>query len=409
MTKRPRTVVVLGSTGSIGTQTLDVVERLQAAGVPLRIVGLAAGGNVELLEQQIERVEPDAVSVASAAHAERLQTRFPGVRVLCGEGGPTDLAAEDDVDIVVNALVGAVGLMPTLAGVSRGRIVALANKESLVVGGSLVRDALKTGGGHLIPIDSEHSAVLQCLEAGRRKDVRRILLTASGGPFRDVDPSALAHVTPQDALRHPTWAMGARITIDSATMVNKAFEVIEAHYLFGVSYDQVDVVLHPASIVHSLVEYRDGSILAQLATHDMRIPIQYALTYPDRLATDLPRLDFEAPLAVEFRPLDPAAYPAFATVVSAARTGSSAPAALNAADEVLVRRFLDGEIPFLGIARGLAAVLARWRAEMGGDGHDASDLGELLAADRWARRIAQDLALPKEGGRVGLAREDSWT
>ncbi len=409
MTKRPRNVVVLGSTGSIGTQTLDVVERLQAVGVPLRIVGLAAGANVELLEQQIQRVEPDVVSVASAAHAERLETRFPGVRVLSGEGGPTDLAAEDDVDVVVNALVGAVGLMPTLAGVSRGRIVALANKESLVVGGSLVRDALKTGGGHLIPIDSEHSAVLQCLEAGRRKDVRRILLTASGGPFRDVDPSALAHVTPKDALRHPTWAMGARITIDSATMVNKAFEVIEAHYLFGVSYDQVDVVLHPASIVHSLVEYRDGSILAQLATHDMRIPIQYALTYPDRLATDLPRLDFESPLAFEFRPLDPTKYPAFATVVSAARTGRSAPAALNAADEVLVRRFLHGEIPFLGIARGLAAVLARWHAEMGGDGHDASDLGELLAADRWARRIAQDLALPEEGRRVGLDPEDSWT
>ncbi|MEN6369533.1 MAG: 1-deoxy-D-xylulose-5-phosphate reductoisomerase [Thermotogota bacterium] len=393
MTKRPRNVVVLGSTGSIGTQTLDVVERLRAAGVPLRIVGLAAGANVELLERQIERVEPDVVSVASTVHAERLEARFPGVRVLSGEGGPTDLAAGDDVDVVVNALVGAVGLMPTLAGVSRGRIVALANKESLVVGGSLVRDALKTGGGHLIPIDSEHSAVLQCLEAGRRKDVRRILLTASGGPFRDTAPSALVRVTPQDALQHPTWAMGARITIDSATMVNKAFEVIEAHYLFGVSYDQVSVVLHPASIVHSLVEYRDGSILAQLATHDMRIPIQYALTYPDRLATDLPRLDFESPLDVEFRPLDPAKYPAFATVVSAARIGRSAPAALNAADEVLVHRFLREEIPFLGIARGLAAILRRWHVEMGGDGHDASDLGELLAADRWARRMAQDLSL----------------
>jgi len=396
MTKPTRNVVVLGSTGSIGTQTLDVVERLRGAGEPLRIVGLAAGTNVELLERQIERVGPDVVSVAAKAHAERLQARFPHVRVLSGEGGPTELAASDDADVVVNALVGAVGLLPTLAGVSRGRIVALANKESLVVGGRLVRDALCKGGGHLVPIDSEHSAVLQCLEAGRREDVRRILLTASGGPFRDSDSDELARVTPQHALQHPTWAMGARITIDSATMVNKAFEVIEAHYLFGVSYDQVSVVLHPASIVHSLVEFRDGSILAQLASHDMRIPIQYALTYPERLATDLPRLDFASPCRLEFRPLDPERYPAFATVLSAARIGGSAPAAVNAADEVLVGRFLRGEIPFLGIARGLAAILDRWHVEMRSDGHDADDLGELLAADRWARRIAQDLNLVRK-------------
>ncbi|MGD9675300.1 MAG: 1-deoxy-D-xylulose-5-phosphate reductoisomerase [Candidatus Bipolaricaulia bacterium] len=394
MTSRTRNVVVLGSTGSIGTQTLDVVERLQVAGIPLRVIGLAAGSNVELLERQIERVRPDVVSVLSEPHAHRLEARFPRLRVVSGEDGPNILASESGADVVVNALVGAAGLRPTLAGVSRGCVVALANKESLVIGGSLVRAALRQGRGRILPIDSEHSAVLQCLDGGRRQDVRRVILTASGGPFRDADPSELARVTPQDALRHPTWAMGTRITIDSATMVNKAFEVIEAHHLFGVSLDEVSVVLHPSSLIHSLVEYRDGSILAQLASHDMRIPIQYALTYPDRQATELPRLDFSVPLAFEFRPLDPARYPAFATVLAAARAGGSAPAALNGADEVLVRRFLGGEIPFPGIAAGLATVLDRWSAEVGDPQNPEGGLTELFAADRWARTLAEELSWP---------------
>ncbi len=316
---------------------------------------------------------------------------FPGLRVLDGENGAADLAALDDVDTVVNAIVGAAGLTATLAALARGRTVALANKESLVAGGPLVRDALAAG-GRLIPVDSEHSALFQCLAAGRKDDVRRLILTASGGPFLGMNPAARASVTAADALRHPTWSMGRRITIDSATLVNKAFEVIEAHYLFDVAYDRISAVVHPASIIHSLVEFRDGSILAQAATHDMRIPIQYALTYPERLDTDLPRLDVAGLGPLEFQPLDEREFPAFATVLASAREGGSAPAAINAADEILVGRFLRGDIAFESVSGGLAATLESWRTEFG-DGGRPLRLPAVLSADRWARAFADELAI----------------
>ena len=387
MRRNTTNVVLLGSTGSIGVQTLDVLARLSQSGRESRVVALSARTNDTLLGEQIQATSPQVVSLSDPAGAQRLRRRFPGVTVLDGEDGPAKLASLDDVRIVVNAIVGAAGLSATLAALSRGRTVALANKESLVTGGELVRDALATAGGRLLPIDSEHSALLQCLDGGRRDDVRRLILTASGGPFLGMERAARAAVTAADALRHPTWSMGKRISINSATLVNKAFEVIEAHYLFDVPYERISVLIHPASIVHSLVEFLDGSIIAQAATHDMRIPIQYALTYPERVDTGLPRLDLTELDRLEFRRLDEEEFPAFGTVLAAAREGKSAPAAVNAADEVLVSRFLRGDLPFDGLARGLALALEGWRAEFGGREQPLA-LADVQSADRWARAFA---------------------
>ena len=392
MPSRKQRIVLLGSTGSIGTQTLDVVERLRSSGWSIDVAALAAGSNVDRLTEQIEAFHPDAVSIGSKEAADDLRQRFPNIAVHHGAEGLRALAAWPDVDTVVNAVVGAAGLEPTLKALTLGRRLALANKESLVVGGELVRKALAAHGGEILPVDSEHNALFQCMQAGRREEVARLILTASGGPFRDADPADLIHVTPQQALAHPNWSMGSRITLDSATMVNKAFEVIEARFLFDLPYDRIDVTVHPESIAHSFVEYRDGSILAEFAAPDMRIPIQYALTYPDRVETGLPRMAWDGAFGLGFRPLDPARYPAFDIVLEAARTGGTAPAAINAADEVLVSRFLRREIPFLGIAQGLSEILSAWRTER----MDASadhDLEELLAVDRWARERASGLPL----------------
>jgi 1-deoxy-D-xylulose-5-phosphate reductoisomerase len=390
MSHRATTVVLLGSTGSIGVQTLDVLARLSRAGKPFNVVALAARTNDTLLGGQIETTGAKIVSLSDPAGAQRLRRRFPGITVLDGVDGPTKLASLDRVDIIVNAIVGAAGLSATLGALERGRTVALANKESLVTGGELVRNALATAGGRLLPIDSEHSALLQCLDGGRRDDVEQLILTASGGPFLGMDRGTRSMVCAADALRHPTWSMGKRITIDSATLVNKAFEVIEAHYLFWVPYDRISVVIHPASIVHSLVEFRDGSLLAQAATHDMRIPIQYALTYPERLATGLPRLDLTKLDSLEFRRLDEEEFPAFSTVLAAAQEGDSAPAAVNAADEVLVERFLHGNIAYDGLARGLACTLERWRKEFGKSKRPLT-LGDAQSADEWGRALARGL------------------
>ncbi len=390
MSKRPLRLVVLGSTGSIGRQTLDVVDRLIRIGRPIDVVGLAAGQNVELLEQQIEVYRPSAVSVGSAEAATDLERRRPNLLVSHGNEGLAAVAGCEGVDLVVNALVGAVGLAPTLSALALGRAVALANKESLVVGGELVRSAIERSDGLLFPLDSEHSGLLQCLEAGRREDVARVTLTASGGPFLRLPVDRLDRVRPRDALDHPNWSMGARITIDSATMVNKAFEVIEAHFLFDLPYEQIGVVVHPESIVHAMVEYVDGSTIAQLAAHDMRIPIQYALTHPDRAGADLPRLTFDEVRDLRFEPLELDRFPAFSTVLTAGRVGGTAPAAVNAADEILVSRFLSEEIPFTRISDGLRVVLDRWRREAP---RDAATLEDLLEVDRWARNVAASLPL----------------
>jgi 1-deoxy-D-xylulose-5-phosphate reductoisomerase len=274
-----------------------------------------------------------------------------------------------EVDLVVNALVGSIGLPPTLAALSLGRTVALANKESLVIGGELVNTLLQKHRGTLLPIDSEHNALFQCLRGGKLSEVKRVLITASGGPFLRTPLVKLPRVRPEEALAHPNWAMGSRITIDSATMVNKGFEIIEAHYLFSLPYERIEAIIHPGSMIHSLVEYQDGSILAELAASDMRIPIQY----------------------MRFEPLDPDRYPAFSTVLAAAREGGTALAAINAADEILVERFLAGEIPFTGIASGLREILVRWRPVEAQYEEGTVTLRSLLAVDQWARAEAADL------------------
>lgn len=389
MPPRERRVVLLGSTGSIGRQTIDVIERLNRKGYAFSVMALAAGRNVERLAEQIERLHPVAVSLREEGPAEALRRQFPRVCVLTGEEGLQKLVRLDGVDLIVNALVGAIGLPPSLEGLSLGRTVALANKESLVIGGELVKELLAKHGGRILPIDSEHNALFQCLRTGRLSEVRRVILTASGGPFLHTPKGKLDHVRPEEALHHPNWAMGARITIDSATMVNKAFEVIEAHYLFCLPYERIDVIVHPSSVIHSFVEYHDGSVLAELASPDMRIPIQYALTYPQRAETGLPRLDLEGVGRMEFKPLDRERFPAFSTVLKAASRGGTAPAAINAADEVLVERFLKGEIPFTGIAHGLEAVLSAWVSEK----HDTKlTLPSIHAADSWARKAARALS-----------------
>jgi len=383
----PLRTVLLGSTGSIGTQTLDVIERLRAPGLKIDVVGLAAGRNARLLIEQAQSFAPTLVSIGDEEAAPSIRRELPGTTVLSGAAGLIGLVTQTDADLVINALVGAVGLAPTLAALEQGCRVALANKESLVIGGDLVATVLAAHGGELFPLDSEHNALLQCLDAGRRDDVDRVTLTASGGPFRTLPIEALSAVTPEQALDHPNWSMGSRITIDSATMVNKAFEVIEAHHLFGLPYESIDVVVHPQSLVHAWVRFLDGSTMAQLAAHDMRLPIQYAFTYPERVDTGLRQVDLTA-RSLEFEPLEPEWFPAFGSVLRAAKLGGTAPAAVNAADEVLIARFLEGAIPFTGIADGLASIVDRWEARPSEQSREVLSLEALLAVDRWARAEA---------------------
>ena len=393
MSHPKKRIALLGSTGSIGTQTLDVIDRLAEAGWAFEVVGLAAGSNTDLLAEQVERYRPRVVSIAAEDGVDRLRRRLPeGVEILHGADGLLDIAEREDVDVLVNAVYGAAGLPPTLAALSLGKTVALANKESIVIGGDLIRRLLAEHGGTLLSIDSEHHALHQCLHGHDPSDVHRLILTASGGPFLHTDPKDLTAVTAEDALQHPTWAMGRRITIDSATMVNKAFEVVVAHHLYRVEYDRIDVLIHPDSYVHSLVEFREGSIKAELGPRDMRIPIQNLLIDPHRVETGLPRLRLDEPLQLNLLPFEEARFPAYSAVIAAAREDGSALAAVNAADEVLVYRFLDGEIRFTEIAAGLEAVLDRWRAEKKGERDDRRpELSRLLDVDHWAREVAREL------------------
>jgi len=383
-------IVILGSTGSIGTQTLDVVERLNRAGHAMTVIGLSAGKNIDLLTKQIERFSPQVVAVSEEDGARLLREHFPDLTVLSGSDGLEELASLSNEDLVVNALVGAIGLSPTLAALSSGHTLALANKESMVIGGELVTDVLREKGGTILPIDSEHNAIFQSMRAGEHTEIERVIITASGGPFLNTPLDKLATVSVQDALHHPNWSMGSRITIDSATMVNKAFEVIEAHYLFDVPYERIKPVIHPQSVIHSLVEYQDGSIIAELAASDMRIPIQYALTYPERVATRLPRLSLAKISELSFETLDVVRYPAFATVLAAGKRGGTAPTAVNAADEILVGRFLRGQIGFMAIAGGLQKILDRWAAREDTMNEELT-LARILEVDRWSREQAEAL------------------
>lgn len=377
---------ILGSTGSIGRQCLAVVEALPGR---FRVAALAAGGNVEELSEQIARHTPSLVSVADAARADELVTRLraKGVRppeVHHGREGMLAVGTHPQADMVVSAAVGVVGLEATYEAVRLGKQVALSNKEVLVAAGELVMAAAAKSGRALLPVDSEHNAIHQCLRGGERGEVRRIVLTASGGPFRKMPLKNLAAVTPEQALAHPNWRMGNRITIDSATMMNKGFEVIEAHWLFGMRLDQIEVVIHPQSTVHSMVEFVDGSILAQLAPPDMRMPIQYALTYPERAASNQVALDWEKLKRLDFERASTRRFPCLRLAREALKKGGALPCALNAADEVGVAAFLERRLPFPGIPELIEKVLSRMpRMRL-------EKIEDVLAADAEARRMARE-------------------
>jgi 1-deoxy-D-xylulose-5-phosphate reductoisomerase len=378
MASRPKRVAVLGSTGSIGRSTLEVVAASAGA---LSVAGLTAHTNVELLLDQAQRVRPRWVVVTDESAVGRgLSGRLPaGTELRVGAAAIAESVAEADLDVVVAAIVGSAGLRGTWAALEAGKTVALANKESLVMGGPLVTGLARRRGAALLPVDSEHSAVFQALAAGRRAEVRRIVLTASGGPFLRHTAAQLAEVTVADALEHPTWEMGRKITIDSATMMNKALEIIEARWLFDVEPDQIDVVVHPQSVVHSLVEFVDGSVLAQLSPPDMKLPIQYALTWPDRQPGCAERLDWRQAWRLDFEPPDLERFPALSLGWEAARAGGTAGAVLNAANEAAVAGFLAGELRFMEIVPACASVLAHH------DYDPAPTLERLFELDGWAR------------------------
>ncbi len=378
---------VLGSTGSVGVQTLAVAS---ANPDRFRVTALAAGRRTDELAEQVERFRPDLVSVAAADDAERLRDRFgAAVDVRHGAAGLVAVASHE-ADLVVAALVGAVGLEPTLAAVRAGRDVALANKEVMVMAGALVRREVEAHGVTLLPVDSEHSAIFQALAGQRIEDVERLILTCSGGPFRDAGrwpDSRLAEASVDEALDHPNWDMGAKITIDSATLMNKGLEVIEARWLFDVPPERIDVVVHPQSIVHSLVEYRDASVIAQLGLPDMRVPIAVALAHPERIGLDVPRLDLAECARLDFEPPDRRRFPCLDLAIRALRGGEAAPAVLNAANEVAVAAFLERLISFGRIADTNEQVLEAHLAERRGQKVD--DLSEVIAADAWARQRAR--------------------
>lgn len=372
-------IAILGSTGSIGTSCLDVIDSQPDS---MRATSLTAHRSWQQLAEQAHRFHPRQVVLTDQDAQNELQTSaFPtSTRLLFGEEGIVEVATDPEVDTVVSAIVGAAGLRGTWAAVQAGKRVALANKETLVVAGGLIQQACRESGAELIPVDSEHSAVFQSLQAGRRSEIRRIVLTASGGPFRGWTREQLEAATPSAALSHPTWEMGPKITIDSATMMNKALEIIEAKWLFDLEADQIEVVVHPQSIIHSFVEFVDGSVLAQLSPPDMRLPIQYALTYPARTEGISPRMDWKSVYNLELSPPDLDAFPALKLGHEVARRGGSSGVVLNAANEVAVQRFLDQEISFPQITQACREVLNAHQFE------SSPSLEELLTLDGWARK-----------------------
>jgi 1-deoxy-D-xylulose-5-phosphate reductoisomerase len=340
-------IAILGSTGSIGRQTLDVVR----ASENFQVVGLAAGKNVERMEEQVREFSPKLVCMWSEEKAEELRIRIAdtGTKVVSGMEGLIQIAVMEEAEVIVTAVVGMIGLRPTIAAMEAGKTIALANKETLVTGGHLIMPLAKEKGVSILPVDSEHSAIFQCLNGEQHNPIQRILLTASGGPFRGMTREQMKDITVEQALRHPNWAMGSKITIDSSTMVNKGLEVIEAKWLFGVSFDQIEVVVQPESVIHSMVEFQDGAVMAQLGVPDMRVPIEYALHYPNRLAFDCGRLDFSKLHEIHFSKPDMENFPGLRLAYEAGRAGGSLPTVFNAANEWAVSRFLNRQISYLQI------------------------------------------------------------
>jgi 1-deoxy-D-xylulose-5-phosphate reductoisomerase len=371
-------VAVLGATGSIGSATLNVLEEL---GSSWQTIGLSAHSQLSSLVALAAQSRPMMVAATCAATAAKFDfAGLPaGVEVLVGPDALIQIAERAEVGTVVAAVVGSAGLPSTLAAARQGKRLALANKEALVVAGSLLTAAVRRSGGELIPVDSEHSAIFQALQAGQTKEVERLVLTASGGPFRNWTKSQIEAATVADALAHPTWQMGRKISIDSATMMNKALEIIEARWLFDLPADKIEVVIHPQSVIHSMVEFVDGSVVAQLSPPDMRLPIQYALTYPDRIACPCPKMDWSQAVQLDWQPVDPERFPAVELGWEVARRGGTCGAVVNAANEAAVSLFLAGEIKFSEIVVGCRRILENHNFE------PSPDLGELMRLDRWAR------------------------
>ncbi|RUR85206.1 1-deoxy-D-xylulose 5-phosphate reductoisomerase [Chlorogloeopsis fritschii PCC 6912] len=378
-----KAITLLGSTGSIGTQTLDIVAQYPDQ---FRIVGLATGNNVELLASQIRQFRPTIAAICLEEKLPVLRELIADVDpqpiLLAGEAGVIEVARYGDAQTVVTGIVGCAGLLPTIAAIEAGKDIALANKETLIAGGPVVLPLVEKHGIKLLPADSEHSAIFQCLQGVPKGGLRKILLTASGGAFRDWATEKLAEVTVADALKHPNWSMGRKITVDSATLMNKGLEVIEAHFLFGLDYDNIEIVIHPQSIIHSLIELQDTSVLAQLGWPDMRLPLLYALSWPDRIYTDWERLDLVKVANLTFREPDHQKYPCMQLAYAAGRAGGSMPAVLNAANEQAVALFLDEKIDYLDIARCIEWACDRFSS----DNCSNPSLDDILAADRWARQ-----------------------
>lgn len=385
-------IAIVGATGSIGEQTLDVVRRFPDR---FRVVGVAAGTRVEAIARVVERDAPEGVVMATESAKTELRTKLqeadiPSPSLFAGAEALERLVTSEDVDLVVMAMVGAQALGPTLAALEAGKDVALATKEVLVAGGEIVMEAARKGGATLLPVDSEHNAIFQCLQGESRQYVHKLVLTASGGPFRQLPADAFDEITPEQALRHPTWSMGAKVTIDSATLMNKGLEVIEARWLFDVPVEQIDVAVHPQSIVHSAVEFSDGSIIAHMGPTDMRIPIQHALFYPERETAPAGRLSLADVGSLTFEQPDRHRFPALDLAYAAGRAGGTVPAVLNAANEVAVELFLGGRIRFTDIPRLVERVLEKHEPE-------APALESILAADGWARDALRTIGVGAAG------------
>ncbi|OLP16295.1 1-deoxy-D-xylulose-5-phosphate reductoisomerase [Leptolyngbya sp. 'hensonii'] len=378
-----KAITILGSTGSIGTQTLEIVTQYPEQ---FRVIGLATGRNVAMLAAQIRQFRPQIAAIREADQLADLRAAVADVTpqpiLLGGEAGVTEVARYGEAEAVVTGIVGCAGLLPTIAAIEAGKDIALANKETLIAGGPVVLPLIQKHGIKLLPADSEHSAIFQCLQGVPQGGLRRILLTASGGAFRDWPVEKLAEVKVADALKHPNWSMGRKITVDSATLMNKGLEVIEAHFLFGMDYDDIEIVIHPQSIIHSLIELQDTSVLAQLGWPDMRLPLLYALSWPERIHTDWPQLDLVKAGDLTFRAPDHQKYPCMQLAYAAGRAGGSMPAVLNAANEQAVALFLDEQIRFLDIPRVIEQTCDRYQAQNRPDPH----LEDILDADRWARQ-----------------------
>jgi 1-deoxy-D-xylulose-5-phosphate reductoisomerase len=378
-----KAITLLGSTGSIGTQTLEIVAQYPEQ---FRIVGLAAGNNVEMFATQIRQFRPRIAAICNEEKLPLLKLAIadldPQPILLAGEAGVIEVARYGEAETVVTGIVGCAGLLPTIAAIEAGKDIALANKETLIAGAPVVLPLIKKHGVKLLPADSEHSAIFQCLQGIPVNGLRRIILTASGGAFRDWDVEKLASVTVADALKHPNWSMGRKITVDSATLMNKGLEVIEAHYLFGMDYANIDIVIHPQSIIHSLIELQDTSVLAQLGWADMRLPLLYALSYPERIYTDWKQLDLVKAGNLTFKEPDHSKYPCMKLAYAAGNAGGSMPAVLNAANEQVVALFLEEKIHFLDIPRCIESVCSSFSPQ----NRSNPSLDDILAADKWARQ-----------------------